>query len=380
MVSVFGDFLALFAVFSLISFRLHGTPTQITLILISFILPLAVVGPVAGVFVDRWDVKRTMIASDLIRAVLAVLLIFARQPYQIYVLLLALSTVSSFFLPAQSVTVRTIVPKEGLMAANALISQAFQVMQIISPAIAGALVALLGERSCFYLDAISFVFSALMLSTLTVSREPSTGGKSLSAIYADLTSGMKFIFTHSTMSFVILSMTTGMFAIRCFSALIAVYVRDLLKATAVLFGMLSSMVGVGMIVGTQVVTRLARRHSKRHLVIAGLLGISVSIFLLGAVVHTVVTLLTTLVMGFSVALILIPAQTVMQEETPPAMLGRVSSSFMSVLSFAQIAALGLSGPVAEWIGIRHLYYASAMFLFLIAAFGYWRIKKQTSTP
>ena len=73
-VSIFGDFLALFGVISLITFRLHGTALQVTAVTIAYVLPLAVISPVAGVFVDHWNVKRVMIASDMIRAILIVLL------------------------------------------------------------------------------------------------------------------------------------------------------------------------------------------------------------------------------------------------------------------------------------------------------------------
>src|SRR5436853_7451230 len=119
-VSVFGDFLAIFAVLSYVSFNLHASAAQVTLISVSFMIPFALIGPVAGVFVDRWNVKRTMIASDLIRAGLALLLIFVPGLYGIYAILFALSMVSTFFMPAQSVTVRTLVPPHGLLSANAL--------------------------------------------------------------------------------------------------------------------------------------------------------------------------------------------------------------------------------------------------------------------
>src|ERR1039457_7212890 len=62
LVSIFGDFLAIFAIFSLVTFQLHGTPTQVSMILVAYMLPLAVVSPLAGVFVDKWNVKWTMIA------------------------------------------------------------------------------------------------------------------------------------------------------------------------------------------------------------------------------------------------------------------------------------------------------------------------------
>src|SRR5437870_11519199 len=133
-VSILGDFLAVFGVINLITFKWHGTPLQVTNVMIAFIIPMAIVGPLAGVFVDRWNVKRTMIISDLIRAALILGLVFVTRMEQIYVLFFLVSTVSSFFGPSQSVTLRTLVPVNGLMSANALMSQAFYTMRIIAPA------------------------------------------------------------------------------------------------------------------------------------------------------------------------------------------------------------------------------------------------------
>src|SRR5215217_9231005 len=72
-VSLFGDFLALFAVIAVVSFRMHGTPAQLTGLQIAYMLPIVFVGPLAGVFVDRWPLKPTLITSDLVRAGLALL-------------------------------------------------------------------------------------------------------------------------------------------------------------------------------------------------------------------------------------------------------------------------------------------------------------------
>jgi len=140
LVSILGDFLAVFGVINLITFKWHGTPLQVTNVMIAFMIPMATIGPLAGVFVDRWNVKRTMIISDLIRAVLILGLVWVMNLQQIFVLFFLVSTVSSFFGPSQSVTLRTLVPMNGLMSANALMSQAFYTMRIIAPATAGVLV------------------------------------------------------------------------------------------------------------------------------------------------------------------------------------------------------------------------------------------------
>ena len=102
-VSLFGDFLALFAVIAVVSFRMYGTAAQVTGISVAYMLPMVFVGPIAGVFVDRWPLKPTLIASDLIRAALALLLIVSTELWHVYFVMAALSCVSAFFAPAQTV-------------------------------------------------------------------------------------------------------------------------------------------------------------------------------------------------------------------------------------------------------------------------------------
>jgi MFS family permease len=376
LVSVFGDFLAIYAIFAVVSFRMHASAEDVSLVMVFYLLPLAVVSPLAGVFVDSWNVKRTMIASDLIRAVLFLLLLFANALWQIYAILLLASTVSSFFMPSQSITVRTLVPAEGLLSANALIQQAFQVMQIISPAIAGLLVSAFGPNSCFWLDSSSFLFSAAMLSTLTIPHKRSPAVKTLRSVGKEMRVGVKFIFTHSAISFVIVAMTAGMFAIRCFSALLAVYVRDVLRAGTSLFGTLGSLVGFGMIIGTQLVRRASKGRSNSHIVTAGLVGVGISIAVLAILGTEMFAILGLLGIGFFVAFVIEPAQVLLQEHTPQNMLGRVSGSMMAVMFSSQVIALLSAGALANVLGIRNVYYGSALLLFLVAAGGYYRLNKE----
>jgi MFS transporter, DHA3 family, macrolide efflux protein len=377
LISVFGDFLALFAVIGYVSFKLHGTPEEVTGISIAYLIPLAFFGPLAGVFVDRWNVKTTMIASDLTRGVLALTLVFVHNLWGIYFIFFCISMVSSFFSPAQSVTVRSIVPKEGLMSANALLMQAFQITRILSPSAASAIVAALGTGACYYLDTASFFFSALMLSAIAINRPsaaPSAGG--VSAVVNQLFSGMKFIFTHAAISFVVLAMGAGMFAMSCFGPLIAIYVRDLLKAGNGLYGVLSSLIGVGMLVGSLMLQRLTKGRRKEMVVLGGLLMIGIAILVTALVQHAAVTALGMFGVGFGVAFIIAPSQALFQQETPVTMVGRVSSSVMSVLTCSQVLGLMISGTIAQAIGIRNLFLASAGMLGAVAVFGYFRLKSR----
>ena len=121
--------------------------------------------------------------------------VFVRDLNAIYFIFLALSTVSSFFVPAQSVAVRALAPAAGLLAVNGLMSQAVQGSQIISPAIAGLLVQWFGANACFLFDSFSFFFSAAMVMTLAIHRMPSPGAAA-SSVLASMRQGFSFIFTH----------------------------------------------------------------------------------------------------------------------------------------------------------------------------------------
>src|ERR1700694_4403353 len=151
-VSVFGDFLAVFGVISRITFRLHGSATDVALVIVAYMAPVSLVAPLAGVLVDRWPVRRVMIASDLIRACIAASLLLATTVPQIARAMAALGIVSSFFGPAHSIVLRTLVAREDLLSANALFAQAFYAVRVLSPAVAGTLVAWLGEGACFWID------------------------------------------------------------------------------------------------------------------------------------------------------------------------------------------------------------------------------------
>lgn len=374
-VSVMGDFLALFAILSVASFRLHANPEQMTLISLFYMLPMGIIGPISGVFVDRWNVKYTMITSDLIRCVLAFALIFATSLWMLYAILFGISFVSTFFSPAQSVTVRTIVPKEGLMNANALLMQAFLVTRILSPALAGFLVGILGPNSCFIYDSLSFLVSAIMLSGVAIDRVVSSTTKGVKTVLTDLSVGIKYLFLSPVLGFVIIAMGAGFFVLACFGPLIAIYVRDWLKAGPTAFGLLNAQIGIGMMLGTISLRKFGTKLASEKMVLIGLLLLGGSVAVMAAVHLIWTTVVASLTLGLGVAFIITPAQVLMQGKTPPEMLGRVSSSFMSVIAIAQMLGLVISGGAAEQIGILALFYACAAMLWILSGIGYWRMPR-----
>jgi MFS family permease len=374
-ISLFGDWLALFAVIAVVSFALNGTPKQIIGVQIAYMLPIVFVGPVAGVFVDRWPLKSTLVSSDLIRAVFALMLLFSTSMLQVYFVLAALSCVSAFFGPAQQVTIRTHVPAHGLISANALMQIAFMGSRIVGPATAGAIASTFGPKVCYALDTLSFVGSAALIGSVAIARPAATPASSesssnrIQAIWWDMREGMSFIFHHAAVFFVVLAMAAGLFTIGCFGPLIAIYVRDTLHGSAQLFGFVSGLIGVGLLVGTQVMRKLAPKITEDTLVLSGLAGIGAGVFLLGALPFAAATLFAAFTIGFTFSAIMVPAQTLLQRETPHAMIGRVSSTNISVAFFAQIIGLMLSGVFADLFGVRAVFFICAGLAMALAAGG-----------
>jgi MFS family permease len=192
-------------------------------------------------------------------------------------------------------------------------------------------------------------------------------------VWQDAKQGLSFIFHHAGLLFVSLAMAAGMFILGCFGPLIAVYVREDLHASTGVFGLASALIGVGMLVGTNFVSTVAKRLTNESLVFLGLGGIGLGLVFLSVFTQIWTTFLGDFLIGLAVAGILIPAQTLMQQETPPAMLGRIGSAFMSLIATAQIAGLILSGFLAREIGVRHVFALCAVVLVLLVGVGYvWK--------
>jgi MFS family permease len=112
-------------------------------------------------------------------------------------------------------------------------------------------------------------------------------------------------------------------------------------------------------------------------VLFGLLGLGAGAALLGLFSNTPMAAASTFTMGFAIAFIIVPAQTMSQQETPPEMVGRVSSSFMSLISLSQAVGLLFSGYLAHLLGLRPLFVACAVVLAIMAGIGYVMVREKS---
>jgi MFS transporter, DHA3 family, macrolide efflux protein len=252
------------------------------------------------------------------------------------------------------------------------------------------MVAWFGAQSCYILDSVSFVASGCLIASIALATPersavvtavrgnsavvvvPDEQKTGLARIWSDMRQGTSFIVHHAALLFVILSLAAAMFVMGCFGPLIAIYVRDILHASVKMFGLASPLIGVGLFLGVSLLNIAAKRVSNSTLVFGGLGGIAVGVGLMAGFTSVATTLLGCFFVGFACAGIIVPTQTLIQEETPPELMGRVGSTVMSAMFSAQIGGLLLSGVLAQTVGVRRTFaLCTAMLVVLMIVGKIW---------
>ncbi len=165
LVSMIGDWVLIVALPFYIYQRTSSTLATGTMFIVE-VLPRLFFGSLAGVFVDRWDRRRTMIAADLSRSLILLPLLLVHSHewlWLIYLVGFTESLLAQFFSPAQAAFIPHLVEEEQLTTANSANSLGEELTRLIGPTLGGFLLALLGLNSVVLVDSTSFVFSALMI-------------------------------------------------------------------------------------------------------------------------------------------------------------------------------------------------------------------------
>ena len=161
-----GDWFDFLALAVLIAYVWEYGPTALAALALAVAVPWIFVAPFAGVVADRWPKRTVMVGADLARAALVIGFIFAPNIYVLLVLVGLKTAFSTLFQPAEQATIRMVVPEELLNAANALSQLVVQSTKVIGPALGGVVVGVTTPRVCFAIDAATFLISAAILSRM----------------------------------------------------------------------------------------------------------------------------------------------------------------------------------------------------------------------
>jgi MFS family permease len=169
-VSQMGDWFNTIALYTII-LKLTGSGRDVGLLLVARFLPSFLFGPISGVIADRFSRRRIMIVSDLLRAAVVLGFLFVRRPDQlwiIYVLTVFQLGLSTFFEPAKTAAIPSIVEDRELVAANAITSVTWSVMLTLGAAIGGLITGWFGTNVAFILDAATYLLSAALIAAIRV--------------------------------------------------------------------------------------------------------------------------------------------------------------------------------------------------------------------
>jgi MFS family permease len=173
-ISQLGDWFNAVAVYALL-LDLTGSATAVAWMMITQYLPVAIVGPMAGVVVDRVDRRRVMIVADLVRGVLIVGLLLVRRSDQVwiaYVVMALVVAASAFFEPARTATIPNVTSAAELLPANALSAATWSAMLAIGASVGGIVTAAFGRDVAFVVNAASFFCSAISLANTRYDSTP----------------------------------------------------------------------------------------------------------------------------------------------------------------------------------------------------------------
>src|SRR5689334_10907255 len=167
-VSQMGDWFDTIALYTII-LSLTGSGRNVGLLLVARFVPSFLFGPISGVVADRFSRQRIMIISDLLRALVVLGFLFVRRADQlwiVYVLTVMQLGLSTFFEPAKTAAIPSIVEDRELVAANAISSVTWSAMLTIGAAIGGLITGLFGTDVAFILDALTYLLSAALIASI----------------------------------------------------------------------------------------------------------------------------------------------------------------------------------------------------------------------
>lgn len=374
LVSVVGDKVDQIAL-GILVYQTTGSELQMGIMLAISLLPAALFGMPAGAYVDRWDRRRTMIAADVLRALCVLVVPFVAEwsLYAVYGLAFALGTVSLFFEPAKLSLIPELVGRDDLMAANSLDNVTSSTAELVGLMFGGTLVALLGYRVAFFLDAATFLLSALFIAGISHrSRRTAPGdGASRVPVASEATEGLRYLWTHPVLRDLLGVYSLAIMGVAVSTTFIYALALDRFDAGAVGLATLDGAITVGLLVGSIAVGQMDPSGPARTL-LSGLLVFGVFVSLSSITPTVAVTALVLFCAGVANMFFYVPIATILQRDAEPEMRGRVFAAKQSLSRILSVVGLVGAGALAEGIGLSPSILIAGATVIVMSLYGWSR--------
>jgi predicted MFS family arabinose efflux permease len=368
-------------------FALTHSAAAVSGVLVAQYTPVFLLGPIAGVFADRWNRRHTMVVADLVRAAASLLPLIVPGPLRlpaIYTSVFLISAFGRFFMPAKSGVLQVIVA-DTQQARAASVSQAtFALSFIVGPAIASPLYFVLGPVVAVLINTASYVVSALSLQMLRASREalhPYAFKKGESAagvgpVLRELRDGFAFVIKTRTLFIVLLMAVIAMLAAGALNALDIVFVSKNLHVSTSLYGPLMAVGGTGALLGAVGAGFASKWVAPRHMLAGAVFLLGVGMVIYSFQTWYIAALIVNFIMNIPQAGIDVGFGPLMINNTPQHMMGRAQSVIETAMFAASLISVGLAGYFGQFIPVGAIFAISGIGFALAGLFGWFAIPKQ----
>jgi MFS family permease len=388
-ISNLGDFVFSTTLFIWV-YTLTHSAVAVSGVLAAQYIPVFLLGPLAGVFVDRWDRRQTMLTSDLIRAGVATLPLLAPASLRlqaIYASVFLISALGRFFLPAESGVLQVIVAPEQQMRA-ASIKQATYALSIISgPALAASLYFAVGPVLAILINAVSYLVSAFCLSRLRASKaafrpsvlKPNEEGESgLGALLRELFAGLQFVAVTRTVLMVTLMALIAMLGAGALGALNIVFVSTHLHMATAFYGVVTAVSGLGGLLGIILAGMLSRWIAPRRILSGSALLIGVGFVIYSFQSWYVAGLVICFLMSIPQGGIPVAFGPLLLNATAKEMMGRVQAVVDTSISGVSLISVALAGYLGQFLPVGLILAGCGLLIALAGLFGWFAIQEQAS--
>jgi MFS family permease len=349
--SFVGDAVSMVALVVLVV-QITGSASAVGGALVARLLP-TIASPLAGVLADRIDRRAVLVASDLARALLVLGLVFARDLATIYVLVFLMGLARTVFNPTVRAAFPSVVGGGDLTRANALISGTFSTSIMVGPALGGLLVASVGVDAAFLADAVTYLISAFLLSTVPLLR-PRRENEEEGFVRA-LRSGFGYLIGTPIPLAIVLGAFLTILTINATVPAEVFLAKETFGAGDAGYGLLVSLWGGGMVLGSAMMAVFGDRI---NLVLLYFLSIFVGACALvgtGLAPAFVLALGALTVEGAATGIDNVATDTILQKRVPEVFLGRVFSIRFLGYSAGEALAYPLGGLLVDAVGPRSTY-------------------------
>ena len=353
LVSLVGSGLTSFAL-GVWVYQRTGSVTDFSLISLFTTLPLVLVSPFAGAFVDRWDRRKTMFYSDLgagISTIAIALLLFSGrlELWHIYLATAVSSICKAFQLPAYTAASTTLVPKEHLHRVGGLTQMGQSVAELASPVLAGILVVTIQIQGVLLIDFCTFCFALITLLIVKFPRYESTNVDAIkkSSLLGDISSGWHYITTRPGL----LGLQIFFAATNFLQGIVEVLATPLILSfvSPAVAGSILSIGGSGMLFGS-IVMSIWKGPKRRVNVVFGFLFLNgLSMIVAGLRASPALFTLAVFLFCYGLPMINGSNQIIIQRKVPLDLQGRVFalSKMISGISFP--VAYLVAGPLSDYV-------------------------------